>query len=203
MIIGLTGGIATGKSEFASYLEEYGWRVIDADRIASELSKELEVQRRLKEAFGSEVISSGGSLNRRYLSRLVFFDAEKRRRLNQIFFPRIRTKLEEILKLRGEKEVIVLVAPLLYEAGLESLVDLVVWVEAPLQIRLERLEKMGLSFSEALARIRAGATRHFFQKPGDYLIFNDGRKETLREKAKLFYQEVTQELLEKESLGHA
>ncbi len=202
MIIGLTGGIATGKSELAAYLNELGWETVDADSLASELSDDPQIQQKLKKAFGREVILSSGHLNRRYLSRLIFFQAGMRQKLNQIFFPAIRQKLEEMIKGREEK-VLVLVAPLLHEAGLDSLVDLVVWVEAPLDIRLERLEKLGLSFSEALARIRAGAVRHRLQKPGDYLIFNDGKKETLKEKAKLFYQEVSQELLEKESLGHA
>jgi dephospho-CoA kinase len=131
MIIGLTGGIATGKSELAAYLNELGWEIVDADSLASQLSDDPQIQQKLKKAFGSEVILSSGHLNRRYLSRLIFFQAGMRRKLNQIFFPAIRQKLEEMIKGR-EGKVLVLVAPLLHEAGLDSLVNLVVWVEAPL-----------------------------------------------------------------------
>lgn len=203
MIIGLTGGIAAGKSEFAHYLEEMGWEVIDADEVARQLASNPEIQKKLISTFGREVISSDGNLNRRHLSRIVFFDSQEREKLNNIFFPAIKEKIEEMLNNMEKDKIVLLVAPLLYEAGLDSLVDLVVWVEAPLELKLERLEKLGLSFSEALARIRAGTPRHFYQKPGDQIIFNDGRRETLREKATLFYREVAEELLEKESLGHA
>ncbi len=203
MIIALTGGIATGKSEFAHYLKEKGWEVIDADEIARQLSKNPLIQKSLKEVFGPEVISSDGGLNRRYLSRIVFYDKEKREKLNEIFFPPIKSKIEEVLSKKAKDKVVLLVAPLLYEAGLDSLVDLIVWIEAPRDLKLERLEKLGFSFNEALLRIRAGTPRSLYQKPGDQVIFNDGRRETLKEKANLFYKEVTEELLEKESLGHA
>lgn len=203
MIIGLTGGIATGKSEFAHYLKEMGWEVIDADEIARELAVAPLIQKKLKDAFGSEVISSNGNLNRRYLSRIVFFDAEKRERLNEIFFPAIKKRIEEMLSEKAKDKVVVIVAPLLYEAGLDSLVDVVVWIEAPQELKIERLERLGLSFNESLSRIRAGTRRSLYQKPGDQVIFNDGRRETLKEKANLFFKEISEELLEKESLGHA
>ncbi len=203
MIIGLTGGIATGKSEFSHYLSQLGWEIIDADEIARKLTGDSLIQKKLKDAFGPEVISSNGNLNRRYLARIVFFDAEKREKLNEIFFPAISKKIEEILSEKDKDKVVLLVAPLLYEAGLDTLVDLVVWIEAPLEIKIERLEKLGFSFNEAISRIRAGTRRSLYQKPGDQVIFNDGRRETLKEKANLFFKEITEELLEKESLGHA
>lgn len=158
-VIGLTGGIGSGKSTVAQFLAELGAVVIDADKIGHEMCKPgTQLWREVVEAFGREVLRPGGEVDRHKLGKLVFESSEARERLNRIMhgpmYEVVKSRLEEYR--RQGAGVVVLEAPLLIEAGWVSLVD-EVWVTvAPESTVLSRIKgRSGLSEAEALARIRA------------------------------------------------
>ncbi|RSL34302.1 dephospho-CoA kinase [Salibacterium salarium] len=131
MIIGLTGGIASGKSLVSTELEQYGYPVIDADQIAREVVEPGELAyEQIVEHFGSEILELDGSLNRKKLGTLIFSDSEKRQILNQIMHPAIRKRMLE-KKAMFEKQgydVMVFDLPLLIENNLQFMVDKVLLV---------------------------------------------------------------------------
>jgi len=158
-VIGLTGGIGSGKSTVSRFLAELGTVVIDADKVGHELiNPESETWQEVVAAFGRRILAPGGDIDRKKLGEIVFSDPEFLVRLNQIMHPR----MFEVVKARIEEysqqgvSVVVLEAPLLLEAGWSSLVD-EVWVTvAPESAVLRRLtDRAGLSEAESLARIRS------------------------------------------------
>lgn len=158
-IIGLTGGIASGKSTVSRFLEELGAVVIDADRIGHEvLRSDSGVRRELVTAFGQQILTPGGRFSRRRLGKLVFGSPEALAKLNRIMHPRISARAKARLERyrRDGVKVVVVEAALLLEAGWSSLVD-EVWVTVASEATvLERLKgRSGLSKSESRARLRA------------------------------------------------
>ncbi len=206
IVVGVTGGIASGKSEFSRFLREKGAVVIDADEIAHEVMERKDVVRKLREGFGSEVLKPCEEVNRRYLARLIFFHPAQRLKLNSIVHPLVR---EEIIKrLKGARKekpsIIVLDVPLLWEARLVSKVDILVWVKAPRKKRIERLEKDGFSFAEAINRLQAGTPERILSEIADYIVENDtDEEEDLKRKAFEFLSKLRKSELVKEQLGHA
>ena len=158
-VIGLTGGIGSGKSAVARLLAELGAVIIDADKIGHEaLKPDTEVWCEVVSAFGQRILTPGGDINRKKLGEIVFGNPASLLKLNQIMHPRmyerVTAQLEEYRR-RGV-DVAVLEAPLLLEAGWASLVD-EVWVTVAAETTvLRRLqERTGLSEPESLARIRS------------------------------------------------
>ena len=158
-IIGLTGGIGSGKSTVSQFLAELGATIIDADKIGHETFKpETEAWREVVAAFGQQIVATNGTIDRKKLGTIVFSNPEARARLNQIMHPRIyevvRAQLAEFQ--RQGVSVVVLEAPLLVETGWTSLVDEVWVTTAAEDTVLKRLrERTGLSEAESQARIRA------------------------------------------------
>lgn len=158
-IIGLTGGILSGKSTIAQMLTEKGAAVIDADKLAHEAYKpDTKLNQELVDEFGPGIRKADGSIDRKKLSRIVFGDEKALARLNAIVHPRMKemARVEiERLKKKGVR-VVVLEAALLIEAGWTDLAD-EVWVAlAPPDVAVQRLkERGGLSEDEARARIKA------------------------------------------------
>jgi len=158
-VIGLTGGIATGKSTVSQILAEMGLPIIDADLIAREVVEPGKpAYREIVRHFGREIINPDGTINRKLLGRLVFADPSSRQRLNEITHPRIIEETKRRLQHLREMgaEVAVLDAPLLIEANIHHLVDEVWVVTCPRKMQIKRLqERDNLSLPEAEARIRA------------------------------------------------
>ncbi len=158
-VIGLTGGIGTGKSTVSQFLAELGAVIIDADKVGHEaLRPEGEIWRKVVDAFGQQIVNSDGHINREKLGQIVFDNPEARQRLNRIMHPAmyqmVAAKIEEYRR-RGV-DVVVLEAPVLLEAGWDPLVD-EVWVTVasePTVIKRLR-QRTGLSEEESLARIRS------------------------------------------------
>jgi len=158
-LVGLTGGIATGKTTFAAALRAQGLPVVDADELARRVvAPGAPALAAIAEAFGPAVLGPDGALDRKALGRLVFADAGARRRLEAITHPAIRRAMEaETARLAAAgHDLVVYDSPLLYEAGLEGAVSLVVVVYAPREAQLARLQaRDGLSRAEAEARLAA------------------------------------------------
>ena len=158
-LIGLTGGIAAGKSTVAKRWAEHGALEIDADQVARDVVEPGTVGLgRVVEAFGSDVLTADGELNRKRLAMQIFSDAGKRELLNSILHPLIKERTRQLLSELPAESIVVYNVPLLVEAAVDHPFDLVVTVEAPEEEQLRRLvETRGLTESEARSRITAQA----------------------------------------------
>lgn len=158
-LIGLTGGIAAGKSTVAKRWAENGAIEIDADQVAREVVEPGTVGlSSIVEHFGLDVLTEGGELDRKELGRLIFSDSSKRELLNSILHPLIRERTKLLLAELPDDSIVVYNVPLLVEAAVDHTFDLVVTVEAPEEEQIRRLvQRRGLSESEARSRIAAQA----------------------------------------------
>ena len=158
-LIGLTGGIAAGKSTVAKRWAEHGALEIDADQVARDVVEPGTVGLgRVVEAFGSDVLTADGELDRKQLAMQIFSDAGKRELLNSILHPLIKERTRQLLSELPAESIVVYNVPLLVEAAVDHPFDLVVTVEAPEEEQLRRLvETRGLTESEARSRISAQA----------------------------------------------
>ncbi|WP_167202225.1 dephospho-CoA kinase [Actinomyces respiraculi] len=178
--VGLTGGIGSGKSTVARLLAHHGALVVDADALAREaLAPGSARIGRLRERFGDEVLTADGAVNRPALAARVFEDPRARADLEAITLPWIAQTAAEQLEVVGPGRVGVYDVPLLAEAGMADLFDLVVVVEAPMAQRLARLEQRGLPPEQAEARVRAQATDTHRRALADVVLLNDGTEEDL------------------------
>ena len=187
-VIGLTGGIGSGKSTVSKFLAELGAVIIDADRVGHEaLRRDTEVWREVVVAFGRQILTPAGDIDRKRLGEVVFNNTESLTRLNQIMHPRmydmVKVQLEEYR--RWGVGVVVLEAPLLLEAGWTSLVD-EVWVTvAPEDTILRRLqERVELSREESLARIRSQLSSEERVKRVDVVINTNCSLDEVKAKVK-------------------
>jgi dephospho-CoA kinase len=189
--IALTGGIASGKSTVCNLLKLYGLRVIDADAVAhAVLQREADAVAAL---FGDGVRDASGGIDRKALGRLVFGDAEARKRLEALLHPLIRREIErESAHHDRLKGPYIIDIPLFYETGAYP-IDRVVVVYAPRELQKKRLmEREGLSESEAEARLDAQMDIETKRRQATWVVRNDGNlKDLQRETERIFY-EITQ-----------
>lgn len=176
LVIGLTGGIASGKSTVSQMIKEQGIRVVDADVIAKEaVAKGTPALQQIVQTFGEDVLLPNGELNRQQLGAIIFSDEEKRKQLNAIVHPEVR---KEMLKQRDEgvsqqETFIFLDIPLLFESQLESLVDRIIVVYTTPELQLSRLmNRNDLSEEEALNRIHSQQSLEEKCKKADRVIEN-------------------------------
>ncbi|APT50503.1 dephospho-CoA kinase [Bacillus safensis] len=176
LVIGLTGGIATGKSTVSQMIKEQGIRVVDADVIAKEaVAKGTPALQQIVQTFGEDVLLPNGELNRKQLGAIIFSDEEKRKQLNAIVHPEVR---KEMLKQRDEgvsqqETFVVLDIPLLFESQLESLVDRIIVVYTTPELQLSRLmNRNDLNEEEALNRIHSQQSLEEKCKKADRVIEN-------------------------------
>lgn len=157
--VGLTGGIASGKSTVAALLRDRDYQVLDADALARELLEPgQESYKEVLQEFGTEILSPGGAIDRRKLAAIVFSDAEKRARLNRIIHPRIHdvvVKWFDALDRPGGPEMAFEEAALILEAGAQRDLDCVIVCWCRPEQQLERLKERGFSQRDAELRIAA------------------------------------------------
>ncbi len=184
MNIGLTGGIATGKSTVSQMLVQRGAALIDADAIAREIMEPGHpVLAQVAQHFGQAVLLPNGQLDRKRLGSIVFSDPEQRKTLENITHPAIRSEMKKTmteLEASNPDRLVVADIPLLFESGLESLYDEIMVVYVPRGLQLERLmERDDLTQEDAEARLRAQMDIELKRERADILIDNSlGRKET-------------------------
>ncbi|MCY8106369.1 dephospho-CoA kinase [Bacillus mojavensis] len=185
LVIGLTGGIASGKSTVANMLIDKGITVIDADIIAKQaVEKGMPAYRQIIDEFGEDILLENGDIDRRKLGAMVFTNEQKRLALNSIVHPAVR---EEMLKRRDEsianqETFVVLDIPLLFESKLESLVDKIIVVSVTKELQLERLIKRNqLTEEEALSRIRSQMPLEEKVSRADNVIDNSGTLEETKQ----------------------
>lgn len=183
-VIGLTGGVVSGKSLAAELLREMtGGELLIADRLGHvAMEKGTSGYRQILEAFGEEVLSSDGQIDRNKLGELVFQDGDKLERLNGIVHPIVMEYLEErIAARRGEEGVMVLESAILFETGCDRLCDEVWYVWVPEQVRMQRLrESRGYSEEKCRAIMAEQMGEEEFRNRCHKVIRNDGGVEELR-----------------------
>ncbi|MBQ1948331.1 MAG: dephospho-CoA kinase [Clostridia bacterium] len=177
-IIGLTGPTGAGKSTASQFFKEKGALVIDCDVLARQIvmpgKKALE---EIIHFFGKNILSEDGSLDRKKLGSIVFSDEEKRLVLNQITHKYITEEL--MLLLKTAKDVAVIDAPLLFEAGLEALCDVVVVVIASDEVRKNRImQRDEMADTEAAKRMGAQKPGAYYAEKADYLLENNADVES-------------------------
>jgi dephospho-CoA kinase len=184
ILIGLTGGIGSGKSEVAHLLTERGAEIIDADLIVRELQQPgAEVYEKMIELFGSEVVAADKSLDRTAIAKKVFTDESLLKTLNQLVHPIVRRVMNErVESFRDTDKVVVLDIPLLVENPREGL-DGVLVVDLDAEIAVKRLvEQRNMSADDARARIAKQATREQRLAIADHVIDNSGDRNALTQK---------------------
>jgi dephospho-CoA kinase len=197
--VGLTGGIATGKSTVVRMLVKKGARVIDHDALVHTLQEPgRPVWNRIVEAFGREILDAGGRIDRKTLGVLVFGDEGRRKALEGIVHPAV---LEEAQRERDrigrkdERAIVLSDIPLLLEVGMQGLFDLILLVYAPPEVQIARVMKRNnMTRDEAVARLEAQMPIDEKLKRADVVIRNDGTLKELQQRV----DEVWQELLSRE-----
>jgi dephospho-CoA kinase len=182
LMVGLTGGIGAGKSAVAKRLAELGAVVIDSDALAREVVQPgTPGLAEIVEVFGPGVLGPDGALDRPALARLVFGDAAQRRRLEAIVHPLVRARAAEIALAAPQDAIVVNDVPLLIEAGLPRLYQVVIVVLADEEVRIARLARdRGMSEADALARMATQANDQQRRAVADIVIVNNGDMESLR-----------------------
>lgn len=182
LVIGLTGGIASGKSTVSRYLRERGAAIIDADIIAKDLvARGNPAWREIVACFGEQVLDETGNIDRKRLGEIIFMDSQARKKLNSIVHPKvIEATKKRIRELQDKDDVplVVVDAPLLLEAGMTDLVDEVWVVAVPVQEQVNRLVfRDKLSREEALKRINSQMPLSEKLAYADRVIDNSGSME--------------------------
>jgi dephospho-CoA kinase len=197
IVLGITGGIATGKSTVTRMLAELGAETSSADEVAREvLERGTAVFREVVERFGEGVLKPDGSIDRAELGRLVFADEQARRDLEAITHPRIISAINESIdKFRrehaGERRVLAVEIPLLYECGLEDTVDEVLVVAAEQEAQVGRLTTRSMvTREEALSRIRAQMSLDEKVERADFVVWNDDSIEVLSRRVRAVWEEI-------------
>jgi dephospho-CoA kinase len=195
-VIGLTGGIASGKSVVCQTLQGLGMTVIDADDVSHEiLTKDDAVKQEVVKVFGPDVLTAVGAVDRTRLGKIVFHDPERRKALERILHPLVGAELRRMA--REGRGYVVLEVPLLIETGGYKRMDLVVVVYATRALQIERLmSRDELTQEEAVRRIDTQLPLEEKVSYADYVINNSGSEEETKEQVLRFYKAVR----EKEAL---
>ncbi|MDR3113253.1 MAG: dephospho-CoA kinase [Endomicrobium sp.] len=189
MIIGLTGGIATGKSESAKHFKALGAFIIDADAISRELTvKGKPALMELVKIFGTDILNKNGTLNRKRLADIIFSDSKAKIETEKILHAYIISRTNAVIAAKYRKYNIVINAPLLFEVGLDRICDKIVTVWIPYSLQEKRLAARDkLTRQQVKKRIAAQMPIEQKMKLSDFIIDNSGTKKELAKKVKSLY----------------
>jgi dephospho-CoA kinase len=190
--VGLTGGIAAGKSLVSQLLRDHGAVVIDADQLAREVvAKGTPGLDAVVREFGEAVLGPDGELDRPAMARLVFADEDARRRLEAIVHPLVFQRILELEAAAPDDAVVVHDIPLLAESGRAGTFDAVLVVDAPAEVQVDRMVRLrGWTEDEARARIAAQASRQDRLALATHVIDNTGTVEDLRDRVAEVFEEL-------------
>lgn len=188
-LVGVTGKIASGKGEVCRYFSKMGAKVINADEVAGEITREKDSISLIRTEFGEEVVDESGYLDRGRLARMVFLDKQKLKRLNKMLLPRITDLIKQRLSWFSVcDEIVVLEAPLLFQVGLDRMCDFVVLVKSTRENRIKRLvSNKKMDFFEASLRVCEQDLR-MPEKKADLIIDNNRNLDELIAKAEEAYR---------------
>lgn len=191
MIIGLTGGIASGKSTVSNFFKELGVKVIDADIVAREISERKATIDEICNIFGRDILDENGRIVREKLRERVFQDKRLVRKLNSIIHPQVIEYFKERKDENREDELLIFDVPLLYEAKMDTLCDKVIVVGVDRKKQIERVIQRDGSSEEVARNIIANQMSLDDKiKRADIVIMNDGTLEELKGKVLKVYKEL-------------
>ena len=198
-LVGLTGGIAAGKSTVAKRWVEQGGIEIDADQLAREVVEAGTVgAARIREHFGPQVFQADGSLDRAKLGSIVFADPEERKALEAIVHPLVKARAQELVAELPENTIAIYNVPLLVEASVDLPFDMVVTVEAPAKEQIERLKKFrGMSEIEATKRVASQASPAQRANAADVILNSNQDLNLLIKDADSLWLRIQREAFEK------
>ena len=196
ILIGVTGGIACGKTEVCKVFQKKGAVIFSGDEIGKEVvEKTKKVLQELVQTFGKEILSKNKSLNRRKLGEIAFASEESKDKLNKIIHPYLLRELRKRiknLKRKGDKDLVVVDAALIVEWGLQDELDYLIFVESKKEDKIKRLQKQkGYSRKEATLRIKSQLPEISKKRFADFVIINNKGLNELREKAKRIWNKLT------------
>lgn len=192
-LVGLTGGLASGKSTVASLLRSLGAEVVDADEVAREVVQPgRPAYRQIVATFGAEVVAADGTLDRARLAERVFSDEGSRRQLNAIMHPEIAAESARRIQALFSRGVPVVIyeATLIVENGLHHGLGGLIVVDLPPEEQLRRAVQRGLSESQARLRMMAQADREARRQAATWIIDNSGDREALRAQVEAVWSEI-------------
>ena len=192
IVVGLTGGIASGKSLAAEMFREAGAYIIDTDVVSRAVSESAEGTSALRSAFPSAF--AGGKLDRRKLREEVFGNSDKRKLLDSIMHPLIKRETEKAIR-DSDAKIVIVVAPLLFEAGFDSLVSAVISVSCENSVRIDRLVKrddIGESLAREMVASQLGEAER--NARADTVIYNGGSKAELRAQVLRVWLELSEKV---------
>ncbi len=188
MIIGLTGGIASGKSTVSNILKSFGIKIADADVTAKEISERKDVIQEMTEIFGKEILGEEGKLDRAKLKEMVFSDKNKLSALNKLIHPKVKEEFKKIKENAAKNDIIIFDIPLLFESGMDKMCDKIILVFVDRETQIKRMfERDGLSEELAVKIIDAQMSLEEKMKKSDIHINNNGTLEELEKKVKDIY----------------
>jgi dephospho-CoA kinase len=193
LLVGLTGGLGSGKSTVARMLASKGAIVLDADEFAKEaVDVGTAGLKQVVFRFGPAVVQSGGELDRAALAAIVFSDAGARRDLEAIVHPAVWRMIEQgIAANSGTDKVVVIASPLLVEMGMDEMCDVVVVLDLDPETQVARAVERGMKEADARARIAAQGSRELRNEAADIIVDNDGAPEALRASVEGLWQDLS------------
>lgn len=191
-IIGLTGGIGSGKSAIASVFKEHGCVVANADENAKAVLRDSEVREQIAQWWGVEILDVDGYVNQSVLADIVFEDAKARKLLEELVHPRARQMQEAQFKNAPQgTRGLVIDAPLLFEAELDVLCDIIIFIEASREIRLQRVQQTrGWTQAELCRREEAQLPLDTKRNKADYVLINEGALDEAHGQVKQILQDI-------------
>lgn len=191
-VIGLTGGIGTGKSTVEEIFKSLGVDVIDADKVVHTLYRKDEIKRKVKELFGEGVFTDG-EIDRKKLADLVFSDSLKRKAIERLIHPEVEKYIQdwlEEIKSKNDSGIAIVSVPLMIETGSYRKYQKIILVYAPKDKQIERLLKKGYTLEDAVRRIEAQMDIDEKLKFADYVIMNTSTIEHLKDEVERVLNEI-------------
>lgn len=188
MIVGLTGGIASGKSTVSNYFREFGAEVLDADIVAKELSEKEENVAKIIEIFGNEILDENGNISRKKMRERAFLEKDKLKQLNELLHPQVIEVFKNKRENTKEDEIVIFDIPLLFEAGMENLCDTVIVVYISKRVQLERMMKRdrhGIDLAERIIESQMSMSDKIDK--ADIIINNNCTLEDLKNNVNVVY----------------
>lgn len=191
MIIGLTGGIGSGKSTVGEFLKELGAEVIDADEIAQAYLQKKWIQEKIVRSFGKGILNFQGNIHKKKLAELAFKNSKKLKKLEGFLHPwviqEIRKKIHQARKDKRPRPWVIIV-PLLFETHLEDSFERIIVVTSPKRLRIQRAsKKLKIPASEVRERMNFQLDPRIQLKKADFVIKNNGTKRKLRHRARKLF----------------
>lgn len=186
MILGLTGGIATGKSTASEFFRKNNFIIICADTIAKEVVESIDVLKKISDEFGEDMITNG-KLNRTKMREFIFSEENRVKKLNEITHPPIIERIKTEIKKHSKSSLLIVDIPLLFEGNYEFLVDKVLLISTKKEIQLKRIQtRDSVSMENARNIINSQMSLEEKEKRADFVIENNGTPQEFYDKLDIF-----------------